>query len=86
MATSSEQDRPDIIGPDEQGTPGKPDESDTYDKTKRIELPIGTAYVTPLGILGVVGYDVDPDRPFEFADHAALLQFSGAVRREAANR
>lgn len=48
-----------------------------------VELPVGTAYVTPLGEIGVVGYEVDSARPLEHADRAATLHFSGKVREEA---
>lgn len=53
-----------------------------------VKLPEGTAYVTPLGVLGVVGFDTDSqtDRPLAHADHAALLHFSGEARKEAAHR
>lgn len=65
-----------------------PKQNHKQDDVVKVELPEGTAYVTPLGVLGVVGFDTDKqtDRPLAHADHAALLHFSGEVRKEAAHR
>lgn len=89
MSESEKHDiRPDIVGSDEQGTSGKQSRDDAGNDIVSVELPEGTAYVTPLGVLGVVGFDTDSQtsRPLAHADHAALLHFSGEVRKEAAHR
>lgn len=49
-------------------------------------LPVGTAYVTPDGAVGVVGYGHNAYRPLEHADFAAVTLFSGEVRKELAHR
>lgn len=54
--------------------------------TEREKRPKGTAYVTPDGVVGVIGHQRGGDRPLEHADTGALGQMSGLIRKEMANR
>lgn len=49
-------------------------------------LPTGTAYVTPDGVMGVVGDYEIPERPFASANIEALYAMQHEIRKESAYR
>jgi hypothetical protein len=58
----------------------------TEQSTEEYALPTGTAYVTPDGVMGVVGDYEIPGRPFASANIEALYAMQHEIRKESAYR
>lgn len=57
-----------------------------YQYADEDNLPRGTAYVTPNGVMGVIGDYEDPSRPLYGANIEALFAMSGEIRKESSYR
>lgn len=68
--------------------PGDQTEESTadYQYADEDNLPRGTAYVTPNGVMGVIGDYEDPARPLYGANIEALFALSGEIRKESSYR
>jgi hypothetical protein len=62
------------------------EESTSTQEPNEYALPTGTAYVTPDGVMGVVGDYEIPGRPFASANIEALYAMQHEIRKESAHR
>jgi hypothetical protein len=86
MPTSKTKPEPDTtLSPDE-NTAVVTEESASAQYEHEYALPTGTAYVTPDGVMGVVGDYEIPERPFASANIEALYAMQHAIRKESAYR